>query len=134
MIARVLGGLRSLGGTSLLGRVAPFHASRRLGGLEEFFEGGQALPMVDLAARPVIGRAWSADELRLKSFDDLHRLWFVLLKELNLLATQQAEAARVGQRFLGQPRVKKVVGDDSGAVPFNPDHPLTCLLLHAAPL
>lgn len=54
-----------------------------------------------------LGRAWKADELRIKSFEDLHSLWFVLLKERNLLATQKAEAQRLGQRWFGASRVFK---------------------------
>jgi hypothetical protein len=84
------------------------HQSRTLFGLGEFFENGKSLPPFDPAAKQTYGRAWDSNELRLKSFEDLHKLWFVLLKEMNLLATQKAEAARMGQRWFGMHRAHKV--------------------------
>ncbi|KAI5122807.1 hypothetical protein M0805_000149 [Coniferiporia weirii] len=42
------------------------------------------------------GRSWNAVELRRKSFKDLHTLWYIVLRERNLLATQRAEAKRLG--------------------------------------
>lgn len=58
-----------------------------------------------------LGRAWKAQELRQKSFDDLHKLWYVLLKERNVLATQREEATRLKlpkQIWTNQGRLKKV--------------------------
>eukprot|EP00899_Mesostigma_viride_P002638 jgi/Mesvir1/12375/Mv00555-RA.1 len=66
--------------------------SQRLRGLEEFFHQGPK------ASQPS-GRAWKACELRLKSDDDLHKLWFVLLKEKNLLATELEMCRAMGEKM-----------------------------------
>jgi large subunit ribosomal protein L47 len=43
----------------------------------------------------VTGRSWTAAELRRKSFSDLHTLWYVVLREKNLIATQKEEGRRM---------------------------------------
>jgi large subunit ribosomal protein L47 len=97
-------------------------------GLYQFFENNETLPkqiwtgkLLERETRSlsilltgfvfIQGRAWKAQELRQKSFDDLHKLWYVLLKERNVLATQREEARRLKlpkQLWTNAGRIKKV--------------------------
>ena len=54
------------------------------------------------------GRAWRAEELRLKSHDDLHKLWYVLLKEKNKLKSDFLMCKQLGQTYFGRNDLKKV--------------------------
>ncbi|KAK7284916.1 hypothetical protein RJT34_19670 [Clitoria ternatea] len=73
--------------------------------LQEFFEADRS-PDDD---KPVVyGRSWKASELRLKSWDDLHKLWYVLLKEKNMLMTQRQMLNAQNLRFHNPERIPKV--------------------------
>ncbi|KAJ1877977.1 54S ribosomal protein L4 mitochondrial [Coemansia sp. RSA 1722] len=75
-------------------------------GLEEFFEKGQRLP----EKMDPTGRAWAASELRQKSWEDLQKLWYVILKERNVLASQAEECRRLSvpsQFFSNKARIIK---------------------------
>lgn len=62
------------------------------GGMSTMYE------TVESANKPStkMGRSWKSYELRRKSFKDLHTLWYIVLRERNLLATQAAEGRRQG--------------------------------------
>uniref|UniRef100_A0A182NMS2 Large ribosomal subunit protein uL29m n=1 Tax=Anopheles dirus TaxID=7168 RepID=A0A182NMS2_9DIPT len=54
------------------------------------------------------GRAWTKDDLRIKSNGDLHQLWFVLLKEHNMLLTMEHECKEKMELFPSPERLDKV--------------------------
>ncbi|PIA41880.1 hypothetical protein AQUCO_02100006v1, partial [Aquilegia coerulea] len=73
--------------------------------LEAFFESDRTQE----EGNPVVyGRSWKASELRLKSWDDLQKLWYVLLKEKNMLMTQRQMLHAQNLRFPNPERVPKV--------------------------
>ncbi|XP_078436933.1 ribosomal protein L29 family protein [Wolffia australiana] len=73
--------------------------------LEEFFE----LDRNPEDETPVVyGRSWKASELRLKSWSDLQKLWYVLLKEKNMLMSQRQMLNAQNLRFLNPERIPKV--------------------------
>lgn len=80
-------------------------------GIESFWIGGQ----LDANASPEVvsnntttGDAWPAVLLRMKSFDDLHKLWHVLLQEKNFLLTERQHAKAYRSQWKGHGRLKKV--------------------------
>lgn len=54
------------------------------------------------------GRGWTKDDLRIKSNSDLHQLWFVLLKERNMLLTMEHECKEKMELFPSPERLDKV--------------------------
>lgn len=72
------------------------------------------VPKVKREVEPV-GRSWSVKELRRKSYDDLHKLWYVLYKERNMLLTETNLARRHGYEMV-QPERKRKVQKSMGAI------------------
>lgn len=54
------------------------------------------------------GRSWQLPELRIKSNTDLHKLWYILLKEKNMLLTMEHEAKEEHRLFPSAERLDKV--------------------------
>lgn len=77
-----------------------FKISRPIHGLEEFFTGYNP--------KEPVGRHWRVNELRLKSYEDLRKLWFVLLKERNMLYTYKKWCAKTRTEMIQPMRLKKV--------------------------
>ncbi|KAJ1257762.1 hypothetical protein BS78_10G021100 [Paspalum vaginatum] len=61
-----------------------------------------------LLLRQLLGCSWKACELRLKSWDDLQKLWYVLLKEKNMLMSQRQMIHAENLRFPNPERISKV--------------------------
>ncbi|WOO82331.1 54S ribosomal protein L4, mitochondrial [Vanrija pseudolonga] len=75
----------------------PPAAMRKIGAKTQFPpDMGSLERLDDEAAAIASGRSWTAAELRHKSFEDLHTLWYVLVRERNVLATQREERRHQG--------------------------------------
>nr|CAG4635720.1 EOG090X0DBE [Artemia franciscana] len=78
--------------------------SSSLFGFLEFFDDPK-----NFGAQEVkVGRSWKVDELRLKSNVDLHKLWYILLKERNMLLTMEHAHKEEAQYFPNPERMDKV--------------------------
>uniref|UniRef100_A0AC34R5W1 Large ribosomal subunit protein uL29m n=2 Tax=Panagrolaimus sp. JU765 TaxID=591449 RepID=A0AC34R5W1_9BILA len=80
------------------------------GPLTEFFDKEDNFGVNELRPKYRPGRSWTVEELRLKSNSDLHKLWYVLLKERNMLLTME-HAYNVRNRGLPNPERKDRVNE-----------------------
>ncbi|XP_063264153.1 large ribosomal subunit protein uL29m [Prinia subflava] len=76
--------------------------SRR--GLEEFFDDPGNWGEKSVKS----GDSWNIKQLRGKSSEDLHKLWYVLLKEKNMLLTLEQESKRQRKPMPSPERLEKV--------------------------
>ncbi|CAL1266675.1 unnamed protein product [Larinioides sclopetarius] len=81
-----------------------FHTSYPRQDLMEFFDDPKNFGENEVKS----GRAWTIDELRIKSNSDLHKLWFVLYKEKNMLLTMEHNCKEEAEYFPSPERIDKV--------------------------
>ncbi|KAG7282856.1 hypothetical protein CRUP_020694 [Coryphaenoides rupestris] len=82
----------------------PLHTSTSSRGLQEFFD----LPENWGESKVKSGAPWTVQLLRSKSNEDLHKLWYLLLKEKNMLLTIEQEAKRQVVPMPSPERLKKI--------------------------
>ncbi|XP_029471396.1 39S ribosomal protein L47, mitochondrial [Rhinatrema bivittatum] len=81
-----------------------FHTSVPWKGLEEFFDDPKNWGESTVKS----GAAWTENQLRAKNSEDLHKLWYVLLKEKNMLLTLEQESKRQRLAMPSPERLRKV--------------------------
>ncbi|XP_037530543.1 39S ribosomal protein L47, mitochondrial [Nematolebias whitei] len=89
---------------SFVGQYRTVHTSSSRRGLEEFFDSPENWGESTVKS----GAPWTTKQLRAKSSDDLHKLWYVLLKERNMLLTLEQESKRQRLPMPSPERLKKI--------------------------
>ncbi|XP_061594345.1 39S ribosomal protein L47, mitochondrial [Cololabis saira] len=89
---------------SFVGQYRAVHTTISRRGLEEFFDAPESWGESTVKS----GAPWTAKQLRTKSNEDLHKLWYVLLKEKNMLLTLEQEAKRQRVQMPSPERLKKI--------------------------
>ncbi|XP_008328087.1 large ribosomal subunit protein uL29m [Cynoglossus semilaevis] len=92
------------GQMSSVNQCRSLHTTSCRRGLEEFFD----LPENWGESTVKSGDSWTAAHLRTKSNEDLHKLWYVLLKEKNMLLTIEQEAKRQRLQMPSPERLRKI--------------------------
>lgn len=87
-----------------VGQCRALHTSISRRGLEEFFDFPDNWGETNVKS----GAPWTAKQLRAKSNEDLHKLWYVLLKEKNMLLTLEQEAKRQRVQMPSPERLRKI--------------------------
>uniref|UniRef100_A0A0N5A541 Large ribosomal subunit protein uL29m n=1 Tax=Parastrongyloides trichosuri TaxID=131310 RepID=A0A0N5A541_PARTI len=95
--------------SSVTTRLVNSDAYEKLGPFKEFFDEEKNWGVLELRPKRRPGREWQKEELRLKSNTDLHKLWYILLKERNMLYTmREAYVTRGESGFPNEERIDRV--------------------------
>ncbi|XP_005991978.1 39S ribosomal protein L47, mitochondrial [Latimeria chalumnae] len=90
--------------TSLAEQCRSFHSTTIQRSLEEFFDDPKNWGETTVKS----GAPWTVELLRAKSSEDLHKLWYVLLKEKNMLLTMEQESKRQRVQMPSPERLRKL--------------------------
>lgn len=88
----------------LMSKCPSFSTSSTCRDLMEFFDAKENWGQAEVKS----GRSWRTEELRMKSNADLHKLWYVLLKERNMLLTTEHAAKETDQVMPNAERIDRV--------------------------
>ncbi|PIC52683.1 hypothetical protein B9Z55_002685 [Caenorhabditis nigoni] len=83
-------------------------ATRHSSTMKQFFDDEANFGKAELRPKARPGRSWTEEELRLKSNSDLHKLWYVCLKERNMLITMKKAHVSRARNMPNPERIDRV--------------------------